>query len=264
MRVAARSPQIAPSAETSAATEVASAALARSATRLPAPRATTWRSASVAWPFVFVLAIGAGVAASAPAQVVAQDTGGLRLERAMHELRRPFASMTPERWAKVGPAEAVAASLVHIYRDPSLDPPLRWRALEALAFFPSKRTTQVLWQVVYEKSVDARERAAALHALGWVLQREGLAEIGTFMMHPDPVVREGAARGLGGIRDARARSVLESHLDREPSIDVRLAIEESLAQLARWEAHVERRRARSLGVEPDDAAGDPLHGLMEW
>ncbi|NUN15971.1 MAG: HEAT repeat domain-containing protein [Myxococcales bacterium] len=171
----------------------------------------------------------------------AQSVTDLQSERLLALLRKPVDETTRLDWQRVGPDKDTNELLVQVAMNKDQPIVFRGRAIQAMAYFPTKRTHQFLWQATYERDLDNRLKKAALRSLGAAFQHEALFELSAFLTDSSAVIREGAVRGLGLIRDGRARTILENHLDKEENLDVRLATDEALRQVQRWEASQSRR-----------------------
>lgn len=207
-----------------------------------------------------LFSVGSVGVASAQSEMATVEN--LLRKRLKEELRRPFERMSAERWSKVGPMEKVRDELIVVARERDAHPTVRSRALEALAFFPGKRTTQVLWQAVYERSADGAQKRAALRALGHVQGVDALSELTLMLRDGDADTRAGAILGLGAIRDPRVRHLLENQLDNEADLDVRLLVDRVVTAVRARDA-AEEAAGRNRGSAVETPESHPLHGVME-
>lgn len=190
----------------------------------------------IALAFVFL--------AGSPAQ--AQMPRDLHHQRILKQLSSPVKQSTSRDWRGLGPFETTNELLIgHIYNI-DLSDLLRLRSIQALAFFPTKRSQQFLWQVVYDRSLRDDYKRMALTSLGGAFQDSVMLELARFLKKESPALRAGAISGLGLVRDARARGILEGHLPDEPDIDLRMSCERAIAQVAAWEKGEELRRLEAL------------------
>lgn len=183
------------------------------------------------------------VVAALLAVVPASAKPMLHRERIIDALTHPIAETTKLQWMEMGPPKATNNVLVELAQGRAVPRIYQLRALEVLAFFPTKQSKQVLWSVVYDRETDDTRRKVALRSLGAGWQGEVLFDVAGFLDEPSDALREGAIMGLGLIDDPRVTSILENRLYQEQSIRVRLVIEKALEQSRRLD--VERARAQA-------------------
>ena len=81
-------------------------------------------------------------------QAAAENVEDLHRKRVMEILTKPIAQSTRAQWLAVSDkGRSTNAMLVDISLDATLLRIYRLRAIQALAFFPTKQTHQVLWQM---------------------------------------------------------------------------------------------------------------------
>jgi HEAT repeat protein len=197
-------------------------------------------------------------AAAAPAVALPQ----LQRERIIRLLATPVTQTTTVDWAAVGPAVDTNELLVELIYDQELARVYRVRAIEALAFFGTKRTKQVLWQLAYDRERDDLDRKLALRSLGGTFQGQVLFDLVGFLDEESAVLREGAVMGIGLIDDPRVTAILENRLYREETIRVRLAVERALQQSRERDAERARRESREILGGPPRTLPDDIDQLL--
>ncbi len=180
----------------------------------------------------------------------AQMPRDLHHQRVLKQLSSPVKQSTVRDWRGLGNVADTNEVLIgHIYNIDISDL-VRLRSVQALAFFPTKRTQQFLWQVVYDRDLTDDYKRMALTSLGAAFQGDVMLELARFLKKESGQLRAGAIAGLGLMRDVRARGILEGHLPDEQDIDLRMACERAIAQVATWEKGEELKRLETLrGVQ---------------
>ena len=196
---------------------------------------------------VLLLVVGL---AGAPGAASAQTVPSMQRERVIKLLQKPVSESTALDWARIGPRTDTNLILVDMIGEKELPRIYRARAIEALAFFPTKRSKQVLWELVYSREGDAVNQKLALRSLGATWQADALFDLVGFLDDPSPVLREGAVLGIGLVDDPRVTSILENRLYQETSITVRLAIEKALDQARANDIERARRQSSEILGRP--------------
>lgn len=180
------------------------------------------------------------------AATVATANPMLHRERIIDALTRPVSQSTKTDWYSMGPPRTTNELLVDLAQGKGVPRIYQLRALEVLAFFPTKQSKQVLWEIVYDREADDMRRKVSLRSLGAGWQGEVLYDLIGFMDEESPTLREGAVLGLGLIDDPRVTPLLENRLYREETIRVRLVIEKALEQSRRVDVDRAKRDADSV------------------
>ena len=183
-------------------------------------------------------------------QADAQMPRDLHHQRVLKQLASPVKQSTVRDWRGLGNLADTNEMLIgHVY-DIDHSRLVRLRSVQALAFFPTKRTQQFLWQVVYDRDLKDEFKRMALTSLGAAFQGAVMLELARFLKKESEGLRAGAIAGLGLLRAERARGILEGHLPDEQDIDLRMACERAIAQVASWEKGEELKRLETLrGVQ---------------
>jgi HEAT repeat protein len=134
-------------------------------------------------------------------------------------------------WRTLGP-EALSV-LIALYDDPSEAPYVRLRAVHAAGFYPTPATRTFLLAVARAPGQSDLFVRQAVLGLARAFGVRAVRDILPFLEHTEPVVREGAAAGLGRIGSDDAREALRARLVVERSDSVRLTIERSLSREVR-------------------------------
>ena len=130
-------------------------------------------------------------------------------------------------WERIGPdANRI---LVNLIEDGALRPSLRLKALASLAWFPSRRSRAVLTQKMHARRATAIERRVAMRTLALAFGVDAVDELRGFLRSPELVLREGAIRGLGFIRNERVKAILRAHLEVEQDLDLKVLTDEMLS-----------------------------------
>lgn len=211
-------------------------------TPAPVPSPRRLRAAGQGLALLLLIALLAPLVPTASAEPM------LHRERIIDALTRPVSESTKTQWMHIGPPRETNDILVSLVQGRGVPRVYALRAMEVLAFFPTKQSKQVLWQIVYDRETDDLRRKVALRSLGAGWQGEVLFDVAGFLDDPSAVLREGAVMGLGLIDDPRVTSILENRLYQEDSIQVRLAVEKALDQSRRLD--VERARAQAHELLP--------------
>lgn len=170
----------------------------------------------------------------------------------MHEARvkqlltKPVHSVTKLTWFQVGDRETTNEILVSFVLDQEMREAYRLRSVQALAFFPGRKSHQFLWQVVHDRDLSERFKVAALVSLGAAYQAEVIMELSPFLREESRSLREGAIRGMGYIRDPRVLPILKNHLHQETDLDLRILVEQSIAEVEKAEAEEEKKRQKEM------------------
>ena len=118
--------------------------------------------------------------------------------------------------------------LIDLYDDAGVPSYVRLRAVHAVSFYPSPATRTFLLAVARApRQSDLFVRQAVL-GLVRAFGARALADVEPFLAHPEPVVREAAAAGLGRIHSQPARDALGARLPVETDAVVREAITRAL------------------------------------
>ena len=193
-----------------------------------------------------IIAIVLLLAGLGAASAHAQMPRDLHHQRILKHLMSPVKQSTSREWRRMGPvADTNEMLLGHVYNI-DMNELVRLRSVQALAFFPTKRTQQFLWQVVYDRDLSDSFKRMALTSLGGAFQETVMLELARFLKKESLPLRAGAIAGLGLVRDARVRGILEGHLPLETDLDLRMACERAIGQVAEWEKTEERKRLERL------------------
>lgn len=170
----------------------------------------------------------------------------------MHEgrvrqlLTKPVHTVSKLTWHQAGDQDTTNEILIRFVLDKEMREPYRLRSIQALAFFPGRRSHQFLWQVVHDRDLNERFKVAALVSLGAAYQAEVIMELSPFLREESRALREGAIRGMGYIRDPRVLPILKNHLHQEEDLDLRILVEQSIAEVQRAEAEEEKKRQQEM------------------
>ena len=135
-----------------------------------------------------------------------------------------------EQWRALGPG--TAGMLIALYDDASEPPYVRLRAVAAVAHFPSAATRTFLGAVSRAPGQSDLFVREALLALATAFGDRARGDIAAFMADPRPVVRQGAAIGLGRVGTAAAREILRRRSLVEGDIAVRETLRRALSMPA--------------------------------
>ena len=129
-------------------------------------------------------------------------------------------------WQRLG--DGALPVLIDLYADGDEAPYVRLRAVGAVAAFPRTATRTFLLAVAQaEGQSDLFVRQAVL-ALARGYGRAALSDLRPFLAHDEAVVREAAARALGGIGGDEATAALRARLEVERDRVVREALQGGL------------------------------------
>ena len=177
---------------------------------------------------------------------LANELDGMHETRVKQLLVKPVHLVSKDVWHKIGVSEATNEVLISFVLDRDMREVYRLRSIQALAYFPGRKSHQFLWQVVHDRVMDDRYKLAALSTLGAGYQAEALMELSPFLREKSAFLREGAIRGLGFIRDPRVLPILRNHLHQESDLELRLLVEQSIEQVERAEAEDQKAREVKL------------------
>lgn len=135
----------------------------------------------------------------------------------------------------------VQALLIEFATGRKIAAPLQLRALGWLQFYPNAASKAVLQEAIAAPDVHRETLRTALTALANGFGIEALPALQRHLTHKDVYVREAAALALGQLDDRRVRPLLESQLEREPSVAVRDAMMTALKRIAEREKHAGSR-----------------------
>ena len=131
-----------------------------------------------------------------------------------------------EDWRRVGPD--ALPHLLALYNDVDEVPFVRLRAVGATAAFPQPAVRTFLTAVASAREQSDLFIAEAVNAMGRAFGGQALEDLVGYLGHPEPVVREAAARRLGAIGSPPATSALRSRLRLERRPHVRTTIQRAL------------------------------------
>ena len=177
---------------------------------------------------------------------LANELEGMHETRVKELLVKPVHLVSKDAWHQIGVPDATNEVLIAFVLNSDMREVYRIRSIQALAYFPGRRSHQFLWQVVHDRVLDGRYKLAALSTIGASYQVEALMELSPFLRETSAFLREGAIRGLGFIRDPRVLPILRNHLHQETDLDLRLLVEQSIKQVERAEAEDQREREMKL------------------
>lgn len=126
--------------------------------------------------------------------------------------------------------------LVDIASHPAERPTVRKRAVAALALYPNENTRGFLLGMLHERNVADQNfgllmRAQALRSLGKAFGDGEVDSIASMKNDPSTDVRAAVAHALGDTRSKKARLILETWLEQEPHLAVKLAVDKALKRL---------------------------------
>lgn len=129
-------------------------------------------------------------------------------------------------WRALGPE--TLGVLVALYDDASAPPYVRLRAVHAVSFYPSEATRTFLLAVARAPRQSDLFVRQSLLSLARAFGPRAVEDIRPFLDSPEPIVREGAALGLGRIGTEAAREALRRRLVVEGPGPIRHTIERAL------------------------------------
>jgi len=127
-----------------------------------------------------------------------------------------------EAWRRLGPDTLL--TLVALYDDPSTPFFVRMRAVSAAAHYPTPATKTFLEAVARAPGQRDLIVRRALVALGEAFGPDALSSVRPYLAHPEPSVREGAARTIAAMGTPAARAALEARANVETDPTVRAAL----------------------------------------
>jgi len=182
----------------------------------------------------------------APSLAGAAELEGYHETRVKELLVKPVHLVSKDIWHGIGVPDVTNEVLIKFVLDRDMREVYRVRSIQALAYFPGRRSHQFLWQVVHDRVLDGRYKLAALSTIGAGYQVESLMELAPFLREKSTFLREGAIRGLGFIRDPRVLPILKNHLHQETDLELRLLVEQSIGQVERAEEQDQKDREVKL------------------
>ncbi len=129
-------------------------------------------------------------------------------------------------WRALGPETLPV--LVSLYQDTSQPAFVRMRAVGATGYFPSTATRTFLLAVTHARGQSDLFVREAVIALGRAFGAQAVTDLVPFLSSRAVVVRDAAARALGGIGTATARQALQRRLVVEPDPTVRATLQRSM------------------------------------
>lgn len=133
---------------------------------------------------------------------------------------------TEADWRRIG--DGVLRHLMDLANDTREPPFVRLRAVGATAAFPRPAVRTFLLAMGRAGGQSDLMIAEVVNALGRAFGDGALRELGDYLRHEEPVVREAAARQLGRLESERARAALRTQLRVERLPHVRTTIERAL------------------------------------
>jgi HEAT repeat protein len=124
-----------------------------------------------------------------------------------------------ETWRRLGPDTLL--TLVALYDDPSTPFFVRMRAVSAAAHYPTPATKTFLEAVA---RAPGQRDLIVRRAIGEAFGPDALASVRPYLAHPEPSVREGAARTIAAMGTPAARAALEARANVETDPTVRAAL----------------------------------------
>lgn len=169
----------------------------------------------IAFAWILCLLVPVGASAQAPSR-----------ERVRAMLSGIEEVPTDADWRRLG--DATLPVLIELYTDRSEAPYVRLRAVGATGAFPREATRTFLLAVANAEGQSDLFVREAVHALARAFGPRAVGDVRGFLGHPEPVVREAAARALGRIGGAEATQALRARLGVERDAVVRESIETAL------------------------------------
>lgn len=176
-------------------------------------------------------------ASASPATAAPSASKAGQASRLWELLQAPHPQVDAKVLARIGPD--VMQLLIETATAPRIDAPVRLRALGWLQWYPCSASKAVLMEALRARSASVGAMRVALRALAVGFGGAALPVLGEHLLHRDALVREAAAYALGDVDQAKARSMLDDRLEREPELAVRDAI------VAAVQRHVDRATARA-------------------
>lgn len=176
---------------------------------------------------VLVLVVALLAPPTAPGLLVAQATAQATARAPSKEQVRAMLSgvdtaPSAEAWRRLGPETLL--TLVALYDDPSTPFFVRMRAVSAAAHYPTPATKTFLEAVARAPGQRDLIVRRAIVALGEAFGADALSSVRPYLAHPEPTVREGAARTIAAMGTPAARAALEARANVETDPTVRAAL----------------------------------------
>ena len=204
------------------------------------PQPSTLRStlfAAAVLMFGLPIGVAAPVAAAAPAAGAPAASRANQASRLWELLQAPHPQVDAKVLTRIGPD--VMQLLIETATAPSIDAPIRLRALGWLQWYPCAASKAVLMEALRARDARVGTIRVALRALAVGFGGAALPVLGEHLLHRDALVREAAAYALGDVEAPKARHMLDDRLERETELAVRDAI------VAALQRHVDRSAARA-------------------
>jgi hypothetical protein len=132
-------------------------------------------------------------------------------------------------WDQVG--SDAGDILIEIASDAGRPKIVRARAILALSWFPGKKTREFLLGVVFTQDQDEMLVRKGLYALAGAFGESVVGDVGVFLDHENPDIREASARALGKIASKKALKLLRKRLKVEESEMVRAVLKKEITNL---------------------------------
>ena len=168
---------------------------------------------------VLVLVVALFASVTAP-NVAAAQAPSKEQVRAM--LSGVDTAPSAEAWRRLGPETLL--TLIALYDDPSTPFFVRMRAVSAAAHYPTPATKTFLEAVARAPGQRDLIVRRAIVALGEAFGADALSSVRPYLAHPEPSVREGAARTIAAMDTPAARAALEARANVETDPTVRAAL----------------------------------------
>lgn len=159
------------------------------------------------------------VAPTGDAQSAATSPAMLHEIRAL--LRAPDLVVDEARLAAIGSPAAVVTVLERLLDDPATSRYERTRIVSALRVLDDPRVEPILEGMLDDDATSVFVRRVAIKVYARRAGARALPRLARFMDDDDRHTRESVLRALGGIDDARARSLLRVRADKEEAADLR-------------------------------------------
>ena len=135
---------------------------------------------------------------------------------------------TRDQLLRAGPAKVTNRLLVEIAQGRAYSPALKLNAIRSLEYFPTRRTEQVLMNMLYSKFQKPAYKRTILRSLARAFGVNVFFEVLPFLRDEDPMVRAGAAMALAEIDDGRVKGILDNHVVHERDLHVRMIMDEAV------------------------------------
>lgn len=134
-----------------------------------------------------------------------------------------------EEWNEVGPDAKLI--LMEITGDTGQKKIIKARAILALAYFPDNETRQFLLNLVSDEKQDEKFIRKGLYALSSGFGKAVLADLGGFLSHENPDIRDASVRAISKIVCKKSLKLLKKRLKVEKNEMVREVLKKKIKYL---------------------------------